>query len=75
MLTITRASGRGADIRMQEECTYEILEARFDGESTDEQRLEFARIVNDHPEMVESLVAETFIHSLLQWVSERTSLD
>jgi hypothetical protein len=52
---------------MQPECAHEILEASFDGACTDEERLEFARAVDDHPEMVESLVQEAFIHGLLQW--------
>jgi hypothetical protein len=50
---------------------HEILEANFDGMSTDEQRLELARIAANHPEMVESLVKEVFIHGLLQWENER----
>ena len=58
---------------MQVECAHEILEASFDGACTDEQRMEFARIVDDHPELFESLIEESLIHSLLLWDCERTS--
>jgi hypothetical protein len=58
---------------MQVECAHEILEASFDGACTDEQVSELARTVDDHPEMVETLVQEAFIHSLLQWDGGRTS--
>jgi tellurite resistance protein len=58
---------------MQVECAHEILEASFDGTCTDEERLEFVQVIDAHPEMIESLVQEAFIHSLLQWDGGRTS--
>jgi hypothetical protein len=55
---------------MHVESAHEILEANFDRASTDEQRLEFARIVDARPKIVE----EAFTHSLLQWSIVRPSL-
>ena len=60
---------------MSEAYVHEILEASFDGACADEQRLKFARIVDDRPEVIGSLVEEAFIHSLLHWHSEVASPD
>ena len=70
-----RSSGGESYMSMQVECAHEILEASFDGACTDEQRIEFARIVDDHPELFESLIEESLIHSLLLWDCERASPD
>lgn len=51
----------------------ELLEFVLDGSCADQQRQEFAALVDEHPELIKGLANEVFIHSLLLWQSENIS--
>jgi hypothetical protein len=54
---------------------HELIDFVLDGSCTDEQRREFAQIIDEHPELIKGLTQEVFTHSLLQWQSENISRD
>jgi hypothetical protein len=54
---------------------YELIDFVLDGSCTDEQREEFARLIDENPELIKGLTEEVFVHSLLQWQSENISRD
>lgn len=54
---------------------HELIDFVFDGSCTDDEREEFATLIDNHPELIQGLAEEVFIHSLLQWQSESISRD
>jgi hypothetical protein len=54
---------------------HELIDFVLDGSCTDEQRQEFAQIIDEHPDLIKGLTQEVFTHSLLQWRSENISRD
>lgn len=54
---------------------YELIDFVLDGSCTDEQREEFAQLIDLNPELIQGLTEEVFTHSLLQWHSENISHD
>ncbi len=54
---------------------HELIDFVLDGSCTDDERQEFARLIDDHPELIQGLAEEVFIHSLLQWQNESITRD
>lgn len=54
---------------------HELIDFVFDGSCTDDERQEFARLIDEHPELIKGLTQEVFIHSLLQWHGESINRD
>jgi hypothetical protein len=54
---------------------HELIDFVLDGSCTDEQREEFARLIDENPDLIKGLTEEVFVHSLLQWHSECISRD
>jgi len=47
----------------------ELLDFVLDGSCTDDERVEFARLIEENPELIRELAEDVFMHSLLQWQS------
>lgn len=54
---------------------HELIDFVLDGSCTDEQRQEFAQLIDAHPELIKGLAEEVFVHSLLQWQNENITRD
>lgn len=48
----------------------EYVDFVLDGSCTDQQREEFAQLIDQHPELTPEIVEQVFMHSLLQWRCE-----
>lgn len=62
-------------LKIAERRVHELIDFVLDGSCTDEQREEFARLIDENPELIKGLTEEVFVHSLLQWHSENISRD
>jgi hypothetical protein len=54
---------------------HELIDFVLDGSCTDDERQEFAQLIDDHPELIKELTEEVFVHSLLQWQTENITRD
>jgi hypothetical protein len=52
-----------------------LIDFVLDGSCTDDERQEFAQLIEEHPELIKGITEEVFVHSLLQWQSESISRD
>ncbi len=53
----------------------ELIDFVLDGSCTDDERREFSQLIDEHPELIQGLTEEVFIHNLLQWQSENIERD
>src|SRR4051812_40788382 len=61
-------AGRRDSIMDAVEKRFEVLlDTILDATGSDEQQLEFARLVDDHPALIRKLIEQLRTHSLLQW--------